>query len=170
MGVIGYRSIARYPQELVGKPLAVLGAVGCAVMLIVGVTKHSYDYATEVPEGYQRISFADLQPDEEHPELPVPPSALELDGKRVFVKGYFYPDGQEYNIERFVLVPDMGTCCFGGQPKLTDMIEVSLVDPLRGEYTRRKRGLAGVLKVDPRLKPVSGLNGVYYQLTADHLK
>jgi hypothetical protein len=34
----------------------------------------------------------------------------------------------------------------------------------------RKRKFAGTLRVDPRLKPVSGVNGVYYQLQADYLR
>src|SRR5689334_13810415 len=73
LGVIGYRSISRYPMELIGKTPAVLGAVLSAALFVVGISKHSYEYATEVPEGYQRISFADLQPTREHPELPVSP-------------------------------------------------------------------------------------------------
>ena len=42
----------------------------------------------------------------------------------------------------------MGTCCFGGEPKLTDMIEVKLEGSLAIEYARRKRKLAGTFKVD----------------------
>jgi hypothetical protein len=102
----------------------------------------------------------------EHPQLPVSPKALELNGKKVFIKGYVYPDGRQSNIKRFVLVPDMGTCCFGGQPKLTDMIEVTLTDPDRIKYSFQKRKLAGELLVDTQLKPVTGLGGVYFQLKA----
>jgi hypothetical protein len=51
----------------------------------------------ELPDGYQRIPFASLKSPDGGPETP-PPSALELDGKRVFVKGYMYPDGQESDI------------------------------------------------------------------------
>jgi hypothetical protein len=150
--------------------MAVLGLMLSAVMFVAGTTKHSYDYATEVPEGYQRISFANLQPVREHPELPVSPEALQLNGKKIFVKGYVYPDGQKNNIKRFILVPDMGTCCFGGQPKLTDMIEVTLAGSNRIEYSLHKRKLGGVLHVDTALKPVSGVNGVFYQLEADHVQ
>jgi hypothetical protein len=170
LGVIGYRSIRRFPLELVGKTPAVLGAGLCAVLFVGGVSKHSYEYATEVPEGYKRITFANLQPVREHPELPVPPEALQLDGQRIFVKGYVYPDGQKTKIKKFILVPDMGTCCFGGQPKLTDMIEVTLADPIRIAYSQRKRKLGGILRVDTSLKPVAKVNGVFYQLEADHLQ
>jgi hypothetical protein len=131
---------------------------------------HGVAYATEVPEGFQRISFADLQPVREAPQLPVSPRALELNGQKVFLKGYLFPDGQQSNIKRFVLIPDLGTCCFGGQPKLTDMVEVTLRDPLRTVFELRKRRLAGTLIVDTRLKPVSGVNGVYYRMDAEYVR
>ena len=169
-GLAALRSIRRYPDELSGMMPAALGITLCGVEFAVGVALHSISYATEVPDGYYRISFADLQPSPGRADLPIPPDAAQLNGKRVFVKGYLYPDGQQDNIKRFVLVPDMGTCCFGGQPKLTDMIEVTLRDPLRTEFARKKRKLGGILKVDMALKPVSGLGGVYYQLTADYLQ
>jgi hypothetical protein len=170
LGVWGSRAIRRYPNEYSGRSLAIAGIVGNLLLLLGSSALHAAIYVTEVPEGAMRISFADLQPSKRTPELPVPPEALDLDGKRIFVKGYVYPDGQQYNIRRFILVPDMGTCCFGGQPKLTDMIEVTLRDPHRTIYSRTKRKLAGVLRVDSNLKPVSGLNGVYYQLDADYVR
>ena len=50
------------------------------------------------------------------------------------------------------------------------MIEVTLQEPLRVDFSYRKRKLGGTLKVDSKLKPVSGVNGVYYQLDVDYLK
>ena len=140
------------------------------ILFFGGSAFSAYSYATEVPDGYQRVSFYDLQPDPQRPEIPYSPIAEELIGHKIFVKGYVYPDGQQYNIQRFVLVPDMGTCCFGGQPKLTDMIEVTLEEPYRIEYSMRKRKLAGTFKVSARKKPIDGLDGVYYQLQADYRK
>ncbi len=170
LGLLGLGKLRRYPEEFTGRTAAVLGLVLNVVLLVSGCSLHAVVYATEVPEGFQRISFAELQPVAEAPHLPIPPGALELDGKKVFIKGYVYPDGQQYNIKRFILIPDMGTCCFGGQPKLTDMVEVTLRDPLRTFFERRKRRLAGTLTVDMRLKPVSGLGGVYYRLDAEYVR
>ena len=62
------------------------------------------------------------------------------------IQTYVYPDGQLDNIKQFVLVPDMGTCCFGGQPKLTDMVQVRLEGGLTTRYNRYKKKLAGVFK------------------------
>jgi len=170
LGLVARVKLRRYPDELSGRPAVVLGMVLNIAVFVGGSVMHTVVYATEVPEGFRRISFADLQPVPEAPQLPIPPQALDLNGKKVFIKGYVYPDGQQYNIKRFILIPDMGTCCFGGQPKLTDMVEVTLRDPLRTIFERRKRRLAGTLSVDTRLKPVSGLGGVYYRLDAEYVR
>ena len=87
------------------------------------------------------------------------------------MKGYVHPGvDRRRGIRQFILVPDMKTCCFGGQPKLTDMIEVTLSDPHRVNFSYTRRKLAGVLKVTPFKKTVTGLDGVYYQLDADYVK
>ena len=84
------------------------------------------------------------------------------------MKGYVYPDGQTDNIKQFVLVPDMGTCCFGGQPKLTDMIQITLQDPLRTKYSYTRRSFAGTFHLMARATDKVG--NVIYHLDADHAK
>lgn len=169
-GLVALGKIRRYPNELTGRLAALIGIALSSVTLIGGGALHAYVYATEVPEGYERISFNELQPDKRRLGEVVPQRAFDLNGKQVFIKGYLYPDGQLYNIKQFVLIPDMGTCCFGGQPALTDMIEVTLKDPLRVEFARRKRKFAGTLIVDGSLKPVNKLGGVAYRLKADYVR
>jgi len=170
VGLGALRMISRRPNDVSGRGMASVGVGLSLATLVLSTSMTTYFYLTEVPEGYRRVSFSELQPDDSRPDLPVPPSALELDGKKVFIKGYMYPSDKNANLTRFVLVPDMGTCCFGGQPALTDMVEVTLVGSQRTRYNRRRRRLAGTLHVDQDLKPVSGLNGVYYQLDADQIK
>lgn len=170
LGIVALRNMRRYPDEVSGKPIALIGTVGCALLLVGGSALHAVTYATEVPEGYERIAFNSLKSPPRAPDFP-PAEALQLDGQRVFLKGYIHPsvDGMGA-IKKFVLVPDLGTCCFGGQPPLTHMIEVTVTGKQHVEYSQRKRKLAGVLHVDRRLKPITGLQGVYYQLEADYVK
>ncbi len=168
-GLLAVRTIRARKDELAGIGLAWTGLMASLLILITGSAMTAITYATEVPDGYQRISFLELQPDEDQPQLPVSQRALELNNQRVFVKGYIYPDERGAQLKQFVMVPDMGTCCFGGQPKLTDMIEINLSDPLRTQYSYKRHKLGGVLKVDTRLKPISGVEGVYYRLEADYL-
>jgi hypothetical protein len=169
-GLVGLRAIRRYPDEYSGRIAAWIGVVSCLLFFLSGASFHAIVYATEVPDGYQRISFADLQPSKDQPNLAISPKAFELDGKRVFIKGYVFPGGQQYDIKRFVMVPDMGTCCFGGQPKLTDMVEVILEDPLRVDFARRKRKFAGVFHLNKELRQVGKAGMVAYRLEADYVR
>ena len=170
IGTYAMLQLKRRSDELKGSYTAKIGLLMCTSILITGTAYSSYVYATEVPKGFSRISFTELQPNEGSP-LPIPEDALSLDGKRIFVKGYVHPAvTRRKGIKQFVLVPDMGTCCFGGQPKLTDMIEVTLKDPLRVNYSLSQVKLAGTFKVSPIKKSVSGLDGVYYQLDAEYAR
>jgi hypothetical protein len=171
LGLYSVIYVSRRRNEFVGLNLARVGLAISALVLAAGSAYSGFVYATEVPDGYTRISFAQLQPDPAYPQMPIPPSAMELNGKKVFVKGYVHPGvDRRTGIKQFVLVPDMKTCCFGGQPELTDMIEVTLQDPHRISYSFARRKLAGVLRVTPYKKHVAGLDGVYYQLDAEHVR
>jgi len=168
-GVVAYRRIARMPRELTGKPLAVSGAILSVAFAAAGLGRLSYVYATEVPKGYERISYELLQPDIEHPGEAIPASAIALEGKRVFIKGYVYPGQQTTGIKQFLLVRDQGDCCFGGNPKITDRIQVTLVDPLSLTFQTRLHKLAGTFHVAPGAGS-DGRGGVFYHLEADHLQ
>ena len=167
--IVALRNIKRLPHELTGNIPALLGIVACTGLLAAGSAIHTVTYVTEVPDGFERVSFYDLQPD--NPAIQIPQAAKDLDGKRIFVKGYVHPSVQGVGpVASFILVPDMKTCCFGGQPKLTDMIEVKLPPEMAIAYTRTKRKLAGVFRVDTQIKEVNGMEGGYYTLEAEYVK
>ncbi len=160
----------KFPNEYLGRPVAWIGGILSTVILIAAPVWHTYVYMTEVPEGYTRVDFWDLTTPAGRPDGPTQ-IALEQNGKPIFVKGYIHPTSMDsLQAKRFVLVPDLGTCCFGGQPPLTHMIEVTLSGDQYATKSLRKQKLAGTLKVYDGLKPVEGLTGVFYQLKADILK
>ena len=169
LGSLGLRSIRKYPAELTGKTAASTGTMLGGALFLGGLACHALIYSTEVPEGYERLSFDVLKAGSQMPDYP-PPTAQEMDGKKVFIKGYIYPGQQRLRLKQFVLVPDLGTCCFGGSPKQTHMVEVILEKGLTLDYSMTKRRLAGVLRVNPNLQPVANRPGVYYQLIADYAK
>lgn len=169
LGISAVVSIRRYPNELLGKPIAVTGLVVSIATLCLAPAYHAYVYATEVPPGYERVAFTSLTSPSGAPDLP-PARAIELDGRPIFVKGYIHPTSMTSpHAKKFVLVPDLGTCCFGGQPPLTHMIEVTLTGDKVVNGRMRKQKLAGTLRVNRTLKPIEGLEGVYYTLKADYL-
>lgn len=169
-GLVGLSAIRRYPQELLGRPMALVGASLSGITLLAGSLYHSYVYATEVPEGYTRINFFSLAADKNQPDVPTA-AAVDCNGQQIFIKGYVHPSSMASAMEqKFVIVPDLGTCCFGGQPPLTHMIEVHLTGDQYAYRNLRKKSLAGKFSVNPELKPVNGLTGVYYELQADLIK
>jgi hypothetical protein len=170
LGIYSLRVIRKYPAELVGKPIAITGTVACAAIFVISPLYHAYVYATEVPPGYQRVHFSELMSPTGAADQPTD-KALALDGQQVFLKGYIHPTSMDSpRAKRFVLVPDLGTCCFGGQPPLTHMIEVTLTGDEYATKSLRKQKLAGTLRVNRVLKPIEGLTGIYYQLKADQLR
>ena len=169
-GIVAFRNLSKFPNELIGLGLARIGMILSVCLLVVSPIRHIYIYNTEVPEGYERIQFAWLKSPTGAPDFPTP-EAIALNGKKVFLKGYIHPTSVASNAAKtFVLVPDISTCCFGGQPPLTHMIEVKLVNDKYAGKSLRCFSLAGILEVHPYLKPVEGLEGVFYQLEAEHFE
>jgi hypothetical protein len=166
--------IRREPELYTGAPIAILGLIGSMLFLVAGVSYGSYIYATEVPEGYARISFNTMKPDEleERGGVAVPPEIAAMDGKKVFIKGYIRPDSvtQRIGIREFLLVRDNNQCCFGNLSavKYYDQVAVDMtgsrtVDFRDGDVYR----MGGILKIEPQnvgrgpLAPVFSLKADY---------
>lgn len=161
--LLAVRSIRSYPNEFSGLALAKLAMIGNLVVLVSGVSMHTYIYLTEVPPGHIRVPFSQLKFEAE-PDRPTA-AAMELDGKDVFIKGYIHPSSGGGMLRQFVLVGDLGTCCFGGQPKSSEMIEVTLTggETVKGGMTRRKLAGKFTLNKIPQ-KQTDFDNAVFYRL------
>ena len=165
--------IRREPDLFTGAPIAMLGFALSVVFLVAGVGYGSYVYATEVPEGYTRISFNTMKPDEleERGGVAVPPEIAAMDGKKVFIKGYIRPDSvtQRLGIKEFLLVRDNNQCCFGdiSSIKYYDQIDVDMVGSLRVDYDQGLFRIGGILHIEPEnvtlgpTKPVFSLKADY---------
>lgn len=160
--------IRRRSDELIGLNVAKIGLVLSSILLVCGVTRASYVYATEVPEGFERLSFRSLQPPRDAPPQSVPADVAKWDGVDIFIKGYMHPStpgGSRTDIQKFILVPDQGTCCFGGTPKLTDMVQVSMLDGQTADYSMWAKGVWGRFHVRPGAA-MEELGTVVYHLDA----
>lgn len=171
-GVIGQRQVSRSNGEFSGSGIAKAGIVLCVMSLFGGSAWHSYLYATEVPDGFERKSFVrdiskkgfvfDEGASDYHREV------RDLDGRKLFLKGYMYPDGRVVDIRNFILCKDSGDCCFGGNPALTDMIEVVIPEGAEpATYTSGLVSVAGTFKLrDLRgagdMKPAFELEATFF--------
>jgi hypothetical protein len=174
--VMSLRSLAKIrhePEHYTGRAIAFLGLILSLTFLFGGVGYGGYVYATEVPEGYTRISFTAMKPNElqERSGLSVPPDIAELDGKKVFIKGYIRPDSVTVSrgIDRFLLVRDNNQCCFGDLSKINyfDQIEVDMAGTRRVNFSQRVFRMGGVLRVAPENRAKGPLAPVY-SLEADY--
>ncbi|MFN7814408.1 MAG: hypothetical protein ACK5SI_17335, partial [Planctomycetia bacterium] len=171
LGGVALRDIARRPDVLAGRGLAV-AAVGLgAAMFLGGLVWQMRSYAAELPPGFMRMNYAMLQPLPGDPADLIPESAVALDGRDVLLKGYIYPpDPPKPNgTSEFLLCRDQGECCFGGQPKISDRVLVKLADGVTIHFSPRLTKVAGRFAVRPvATTDVSG--GVLYHIEGARLR
>ena len=173
-GLLALKAIYAYPDELVGKGAAKVGLILSIVCLVASGAMHSFIYATEVPEGYRRISFAELKPSSRAADPNrYPDRAEDFDGAKVFLKGYVRPpSGKQYGLKNFIMVGDFGDCCFGGNPKITEVVAVDITtdDLIDHSYFLRKIG--GTFHLDSRSRRINedGIPTVYYSIKADYIR
>ena len=172
VSVLALLKILRSNGELSGKALAIIGLMLSLGFGISGGALQAYSFATEVPPGYERVNFThDISRKEfvyERGVWRIHPDVQALEGGKVFVKGYMYPTRQTENIKTFILVKDSEKCCFGGQPKLNDMILVDMQEGKEADYIEGLVSVAGTFTAKSpdqggQLQPVYELEGV--QLT-----
>lgn len=169
LGLVALNDIRRRPADLTGRGLALAAVVLAAICLGGATTTLSIIYATELPPGHERLSYAALQPAAGDPPTAIPPTAVALDGRDVLLKGYMYPGSRTRGIVQFLLVRDQGDCCFGGNPKITDRVLVQLADPAGIEFSPRLRKVAGRFRIEPT--GTSTLDGgVLYHLDQARLR
>lgn len=176
LGVIfGLCSIAafrKFPGELVGKAVAKVGLALSLLCLVTSLGYHGYIYATEVPPDHERISFRDLAPKKKRSKHPFSEKALELDGQKVFLKGYVRPSDKQRGLKNFILVGDFGDCCFGGNPKITEVVAISIVSDDTVDYSLRKRKVSGEFRLHQKRRAISeeDIPSVYYEIIANHVQ
>ena len=131
------------------------------------------DYGLEAGLGYQRLSFnEDISKRgfvETEGKVDFQEDIKQLDGQKVFLKGFMYPEPEKgsVGIRRFLLVKDSGDCCFGGQPKMTDMVHVVLNKDVAGAtYRIGLVSVSGVFRLKD-LRRAGNLNPVY-EIEATH--
>ena len=166
---LALRGIARAPDALAGAGLARFGRALCIVLGLAGAAWLATSKAREAPRGYIPVSYEELKADAASGEL-YPARATELDGKKIFVKGYMYPGKVQINLRQFLVSRDNGSCEFcTPNPTPSDLIHVTLVGDLRFDYTSRLVSLGGTLRVETDPDRLAR-DGVAYHLDVDYIR
>jgi hypothetical protein len=147
--------IKQEPEQYTGSKLALAGCALSLAFLVTGVAYGYYVYASEVPDGYDRISFETFKPSdvEERGGVLIPPEVQALAGKHVFIKGYIRPGSAPVRtgIDRFLLVRDNNQCCFGDLSKVKyyDQMAVQIINTRRVEDSLQVLRMGGILEIHP---------------------
>lgn len=170
--IVGWIANRRYPDEYGGMGLAKAGLAINLVLLCGGIGMHVYTYMTEVPDGYTRVHFYELQQGDTAVGMDRPTEkAVQVSGEDIFLKGYIHPSSGSGLLKHFILVPDLGTCCFGGQPESSDMVEVTLTGGQTTKANLRKKKLAGKFLVNQAATAITDFdNSVFYRMRVDLVK
>lgn len=115
------------------------------------------EFRVEGPQGAWRVSYDDLDLLKVLNMEPVPADAdkyfpdwlRSLNGRRIRIRGFMYPQFESTGIERFVLARDNQICCFGRDPKVYDLIEVSMAPGRTTDFILgRPFDVVGVFHID----------------------
>jgi hypothetical protein len=166
-GLVAWKQITSRPDELSGLQAAKVGVMASAFFLVAGVAQPYVVRYVETPNGYQPISYEQELVNEASPDAPTS-AAVNLDGERVFLKGYMFPTSHQNGITRFLLCRDSGDCCFGTTPKKTHMVYVELVDPKQTAYSTQIRHVGGTFHV-AKTRSIDVNSDVLYRLDADYI-
>lgn len=169
LAALALRQIRQSHGNLSGSWMAISSIAIQAVIAVSFAAMHAYSFATEVPPGFDRVNFvADIAKKgfvNDGGMTGLHPDVQNLIGKKVMIKGYMYPSKTMDGIRQFVLCKDNDQCCFGGQPKTTDMILVRMNGDKTAYYKTGLVAVAGVFHAQ-RAVDESGLEPVY-QLECD---
>jgi hypothetical protein len=115
-------------------------------------------FRKERPSNALRVSYDDIDLLKVLNMEPVPPDAVshfpewltQLDGQTVRIRGYMYPTFEATGLTSFTLARDNGICCFVRQPKIYDIISVTLAPGEVSDYiANRPFDVEGVFRIDP---------------------
>jgi hypothetical protein len=168
LGYRALRQIDRTPEEYTGVLLAKSAMASAAVVgLVVGTWLLLG--GNEVPHGYRRLEYAELEPNPNEKGQFIPPLALELSEKKtkVYIRGYMLPPprGRTSGLTKFSICNSSDQCKFGmNAARPTELIKVELTGDLTMNYVSSQIGVGGIFCADD--KP---LDGKPYLIKADYI-
>ncbi|MBL4883186.1 MAG: hypothetical protein JKY95_01450 [Planctomycetaceae bacterium] len=156
--------IARSDGMYSGRVMSVVALAISFTFATLGTVSQVHAFNTEVPDGYRRVSFArDISSKGfvfENGQYALHPDVAAMIDQKIFFKGYMYPQRQTKGLRQFLLLKDTGECCFGGQPKATDMILVKVENEKGTNYRTGRVAVAGTLRLTKDKTP-EGLQPIY---------
>ena len=75
-------------------------------------------------------------------------------------------------LKEFILVGDWGTCCFGGNPKITDVVAVKIVGDQTVDYGYSVRRVVGTFRLNKSTRRTNekDIPQVFYEIEAEQVR
>lgn len=171
VSTLAFCVIRRNKDVFSGTLVALSGMFLSAAFLTGGISYQVYTYKTEVPDGYERKSFVKDISDKgfivENGMSTIHPDVYALEGQEIFLKGFIYQTGKLKGLQSFLLVKDNQSCCFGGNPAITDRIGVVMPEGAAIDFKAGRVGVGGTFRINPHFanqdkEPLYMLDGVYF--------
>jgi len=144
-GTLSARKIIAMPTVMGGLRLTVAGMILSFLFGCIGIWWQYYSYYNYAPPGYLERTFYDFAAGSSDA---IPNEIVQLDGQKVFVRGYMYPQKLEKGIEKFALVEKLTSSSFAGaMPHPTDMILVEIKTGEKIDYRAKPIRIGGTLHV-----------------------
>lgn len=163
--LVGLLTIRNSGNAYSGTGVATAGIVLSVSFFLGGIAYQIHAYKTEVPPGYERISFIKDLSDkgfvEQDGVMTVHPDIAALDGKKVFLKGYIYQTGKLEDLQAFLFVKDNQSCCFGANPALQDRLGVVMPEGKGIHYHAGKVAVAGTFRLNEKYDPNNNLDPIF---------
>jgi len=115
-------------------------------------------FQTEGPQKSLRVTYDDIDLLKVLNMEPVTPNAAELmpqwlsglNDRRILIRGFMYPTFQETGLQGFILARDNQICCFGRDPKIYDLVRITLRKGVTTSYIQgRPFDVEGVFRIRP---------------------
>lgn len=165
LGGLTIWKLSRARGEYGGMGLATTGMVFSLVALVGGVAYQFYLYQSETPKDFRRVSFVrDISAKAIAAQSGSETDRVQLqalDGQKIFLKGFMYPVEQQTGLRSFLLVKDSGTCCFGGEPAVTDMIGVYMTGAKTANFYSGRVSVAGTFRMNREFKGTNKMEPVF---------
>ena len=116
------------------------------------------EFQAEGPQKSLRVTYDDIDLLKVLNMEPVTPNAAELmpawlrslNNRRILIRGFMYPTFKETGLQAFILARDNQICCFGRDPKIYDLVRISLRKGVTSDYIQgRPFDVEGVFHIKP---------------------
>ena len=149
-GIFGLYNILSCPFDYTGRGLALGGIIFSFVLGICAAGWGVWHYYFSVPYGYTAVHFMELRPvDDNSRRLPDHILKLAEEQRKVYIKGYMYPERKLSGIQNFMLVRTQEHCKFcTPEQNPFDMIRVHCLGELRTQFRTKPIFVGGTLYVN----------------------